>query len=87
MCGIVCSCVQVHTTIVSCLAFALALFVQRVYYFWGLQQEEQGVVLPNGKLMPPRWFIRDMMWQVRVEREGGGDGACVCCRRTAVCDV
>jgi import inner membrane translocase subunit TIM44 len=35
-----------------------------VYYFWGLQQEEQGVVLPNGKLLPPRWYIRDMMWQV-----------------------
>jgi hypothetical protein len=40
--------------------------LQRVYYFWGLMQEPQGVVLPNGKLLPPRWYIRDMMWQVRA---------------------
>jgi hypothetical protein len=35
-----------------------------VYYFWGLQQEESGVVLPDGRPLPPRWYIRDMLWQV-----------------------
>jgi hypothetical protein len=57
-----------HTDIMCCAMLCCAVFciaLQRVFYFWGLQQEEQGVILPNGKLLPPRWFIRDMMWQVR----------------------
>ena len=37
--------------------------IQRVFYFWGLQQEPQGAVLPDGRPLPPRWVIRDMMWQ------------------------
>jgi import inner membrane translocase subunit TIM44 len=37
--------------------------IQRVFYFWGLQQEEQGTVLPDGRVLPPRWVIKDMMWQ------------------------
>jgi len=37
--------------------------IQRVYYFWGLQQEKQGVVTADGQLLPPRWVIKDMMWQ------------------------
>ncbi|GFH23938.1 mitochondrial inner membrane translocase, partial [Haematococcus lacustris] len=37
--------------------------IQRVYYFWGLQQEKVGVVTADGQLLPPRWVIRDMMWQ------------------------
>lgn len=37
---------------------------QRVFYFWGLQQDEAGpVVLPNGSVLPPRWVIKDMVWQ------------------------
>lgn len=37
--------------------------IQRVFYFWGLQQEPVGAVLPDGRALPPRWVIRDMMWQ------------------------
>jgi import inner membrane translocase subunit TIM44 len=37
--------------------------IQRVFYFWGLVQEKQGVVLPDGRPLPPRWVLRDMMWQ------------------------
>jgi import inner membrane translocase subunit TIM44 len=37
--------------------------IQRVFYFWGLVQEKQGVVLPDGRPLPPRWALRDMMWQ------------------------
>ena len=37
--------------------------IQRVFYFWGLQQEQTGVVTAEGKLLPPRWVIKDMMWQ------------------------
>ncbi|KAF5837473.1 hypothetical protein DUNSADRAFT_4275, partial [Dunaliella salina] len=37
--------------------------IQRVYYFWGLQQEKQGVVTAEGQVLPPRWVIKDMMWQ------------------------
>ncbi|KAJ9514368.1 hypothetical protein QJQ45_012283 [Haematococcus lacustris] len=43
--------------------------IQRVYYFWGLQQvrgymatwEKVGVVTADGQLLPPRWVIRDMI--------------------------
>jgi import inner membrane translocase subunit TIM44 len=37
--------------------------IQRVFYFWGLTQEKQGYVRTDGKYMPPRWVIRDMLWQ------------------------
>ncbi len=37
--------------------------IQRVYYFWGLQQEKMGVVTADGSLLPPRWVIKDMLWQ------------------------
>ena len=26
-------------------------------------QEKQGVVTADGKLLPPRWVIKDMLWQ------------------------
>ncbi|GFR45893.1 hypothetical protein Agub_g7349 [Astrephomene gubernaculifera] len=37
--------------------------IQRVYYFWGLQMERNPIVTPEGKVLPPRWVIKDMMWQ------------------------
>lgn len=37
--------------------------IQRVYYFWGLQQEAVGAITKDGRLLPPRWVVRDMMWQ------------------------
>lgn len=37
--------------------------IQKVFYFWGLQQESQPVVLPDGRVLPPRFVIKDMMWQ------------------------
>lgn len=37
--------------------------IQRVFYFWGVQQEKTGLVTAEGKLLPPRWVIKDMMWQ------------------------
>lgn len=37
--------------------------IQKVFYFWGLQQEKAGVVTESGKFLPPRWIIKDMMWQ------------------------
>jgi import inner membrane translocase subunit TIM44 len=37
--------------------------IHRVYYFWGLQQEKHGVVTADGVLLPPRWVIKDMLWQ------------------------
>eukprot|EP00877_Chromochloris_zofingiensis_P014303 jgi/Chrzof1/9126/Cz03g36270.t1 len=37
--------------------------IQKVHYFWGLQQDKEGTVLPNGKLLPPRFVIKDMLWQ------------------------
>jgi import inner membrane translocase subunit TIM44 len=40
--------------------------IQKVFYFWGLQQEAAGVVLPDGRLRAPRWVIRDMMWQAML---------------------
>jgi hypothetical protein len=57
---------------------------QRVFYFWGLQQDSAGpVVLPSGKVLPPRWVIKDMMWQVRascacVVRRARASCACAC---------
>lgn len=35
--------------------------VQRVYYYWALQQEETGFVGVDGKLHPPRWQLREML--------------------------
>lgn len=26
-------------------------------------QEKQGVITADGQLLPPRWVIKDMMWQ------------------------
>jgi import inner membrane translocase subunit TIM44 len=40
--------------------------IQKVFYFWGLQQEATGTVLPDGRVLPPRWVIKDMMWQSRL---------------------
>eukprot|EP00798_Chlamydomonas_sp_ICE-L_P007995 gene7995-1222_t len=37
--------------------------IQRVFYFWGLQMEKSSIVTPDGKVIPPRWVIKDMMWQ------------------------
>jgi len=37
------------------------------------------VVLPNGKVLPPRWYIRDMMWQVGTEARGREEGVCARC--------
>lgn len=37
--------------------------IQRVFYFWGLQMEKSPIITPEGKLIPPRWVIKDMMWQ------------------------
>eukprot|EP00955_Chlamydomonas_euryale_P078786 363203-Chlamydomonas_euryale.AAC.21 len=37
--------------------------IHRVYYFWGLQQEKEGTVTADGELLPPRWAIKDMLWQ------------------------
>ncbi|KAI8463752.1 MAG: hypothetical protein J3K34DRAFT_136258 [Monoraphidium minutum] len=37
--------------------------IQKVFYFWGLQQEANSTVLPDGRVLPPRWVIKDMMWQ------------------------
>ncbi|KAF8055111.1 TIM44-2 [Scenedesmus sp. PABB004] len=37
--------------------------IQKVFYFWGLQQEASPTVLPDGRVLPPRWVIKDMMWQ------------------------
>jgi hypothetical protein len=30
---------------------------------WVPSQEKAGVVTADGKLLPPRWVVRDMMWQ------------------------
>ena len=35
--------------------------VHRVYYYWAVQQEEQGYVGEDGKVYPPRWQLREMM--------------------------
>lgn len=37
--------------------------VQRVYYFWALQQEAAGFVGTDGKVYPPRWQLREMLVQ------------------------
>lgn len=37
--------------------------IQKVFYFWGLQQEKDSVVLPDGRVKPPRFAIKDMLWQ------------------------
>jgi import inner membrane translocase subunit TIM44 len=34
-----------------------------VWYALLLLQEKVGVVTADGKLLPPRWVIKDMMWQ------------------------
>ena len=35
--------------------------VQRVYYYWALQQDAVGFVGADGKVYPPRWQLREMM--------------------------
>ncbi|KAG7666723.1 hypothetical protein KSW81_000496 [Nannochloris sp. 'desiccata'] len=35
--------------------------VHRVYYYWAVQQEEQGYVGEDGKAHPPRWQLREML--------------------------
>ena len=35
--------------------------VQRVYYYWALQQGETGFVGVDGKHHPPRWHLREML--------------------------
>lgn len=35
--------------------------VQRVYYYWALQQDAAGFVGADGRVYPPRWQLREMM--------------------------
>ena len=35
--------------------------VQRVYYYWALQQDVAGFVGADGRVYPPRWQLREMM--------------------------
>lgn len=35
--------------------------VQRLYYFWALQQEDSGFVGSDGKHYPPRWQLKEML--------------------------
>lgn len=35
--------------------------VQRVYYYWALQQDEAGFVGVDGNIHPPRWYLREML--------------------------
>ena len=35
--------------------------VQRVYYYWALQQGDAGFVGVDGKHHPPRWHLREML--------------------------
>lgn len=35
--------------------------VQRVYYYWALQQEEVGYIGTDGNVHPPRWQLREML--------------------------
>ncbi|KDD75974.1 Tim44-like domain-containing protein, partial [Helicosporidium sp. ATCC 50920] len=35
--------------------------VHRVYYYWALQQEEQGYRGADGRVHPPRWQLREML--------------------------
>lgn len=35
--------------------------IQQVYYAWAVQQDEQGILNDAGKLLPPRWQLREMM--------------------------
>jgi len=37
--------------------------VQRVYYLWALQQDDQGIVDETGKYWPPRWQLRELLVQ------------------------
>jgi hypothetical protein len=63
-CAVLC-CAVLCCAVLCCAVLCCAVPpLQRVYYFWGLQQEETGVVLPDGRPLPPRWYIRDMLWQV-----------------------
>lgn len=35
--------------------------VQRVYYYWALQQDDAGFVGVDSKHHPPRWYLREML--------------------------
>ena len=35
--------------------------VQRVYYFWALQQDAAGFVGVDGQAYPPRWQLREQV--------------------------
>lgn len=35
--------------------------VQRVYYYWALQQDTAGFVGVDGKAYPPRWQLREQV--------------------------
>jgi hypothetical protein len=35
--------------------------VQRVYYYWALQQDAAGFVGSDSKVYAPRWQLREMM--------------------------
>jgi import inner membrane translocase subunit TIM44 len=30
---------------------------------YAILQEKQGVITADGQVLPPRWVIKDMMWQ------------------------
>ena len=35
--------------------------LQRVYYYWAIQQDPAGFVGVDGKQYPPRWQLREML--------------------------
>ena len=35
--------------------------LQRVYYYWAIQQDAAGSVDAEGKHHPPRWQLREML--------------------------
>ena len=35
--------------------------LQRVYYYWAIQQDASGIVGADGKHYPPRWQLREML--------------------------
>ena len=35
--------------------------VNRMYYYWAVQQDGHGVVTKDGKYIPPRWVLVEML--------------------------
>lgn len=35
--------------------------VNRVYYYWAVQQDGYGMVTREGKYIPPRWMLSEML--------------------------